>query len=482
MNNITESLFRAVEVITDKKIEEIKFDKTIECIVVNDSKAKEGEYQVQYQDILLTAYSNNNTVLYSNEDNVYVLIPQSNFSLKKTIVGKVQKKGEEFIDFKSIVEQVQKIGENYVTSNGKFRIDNVNFDRIEIPFNNEDFIKDYPNKVNILLGANITNKLSSISGDYGFAIEVLYKNGLQHTYKMNITSMVGNPYQLEGQYQYRVLPLVPEEVDKIISVYIYSNDFQENEIDYIEFTNLEIVYVKAKEAEGLEQFTADIICEKGDTFKNGLLNPDAVLPMFMKLYKVSKPLNNINATYKWFYMDSKVNKPNTDLGWDSDGGLGWHIIPENNNLGLKYTNNGATLEVSAKFIENLEVFKCVAIFGGETINYPDGSKQSFGVVKVEAIQQLVDNTDSFLITINSSLGDVFKEGQAGEVNTILTCNVRTGTETLDPNMFLYSWSKVSDSGVVEEIVAQSPNNTIVVNMQNDVTDVNNYICEVFKKE
>ncbi len=39
MNNIQEALFQTIETITDGKLSKIKFDKTIEAIVVSDEKA-----------------------------------------------------------------------------------------------------------------------------------------------------------------------------------------------------------------------------------------------------------------------------------------------------------------------------------------------------------------------------------------------------------------------------------------------------------
>ena len=92
MNNIQESIFQAIDVITEKRISEIKFDKTIDCIVTSDANSDKGEYEVKYQDIVFTAYSSNNTVKYKIDDNVYVLIPQGDFSVKKNIIGKMSHK------------------------------------------------------------------------------------------------------------------------------------------------------------------------------------------------------------------------------------------------------------------------------------------------------------------------------------------------------------------------------------------------------
>ena len=56
MNNIQEALFQTIETITMGKLSQIKFDKTIEAIVVSDEKANLGEYELKYQDLLFTGY------------------------------------------------------------------------------------------------------------------------------------------------------------------------------------------------------------------------------------------------------------------------------------------------------------------------------------------------------------------------------------------------------------------------------------------
>ena len=45
MNNIQEALFQTIETITNGKLSQIKFDKTIEARVMSDEKANLGEYE-----------------------------------------------------------------------------------------------------------------------------------------------------------------------------------------------------------------------------------------------------------------------------------------------------------------------------------------------------------------------------------------------------------------------------------------------------
>ena len=52
-----ESLFTGMDIIIDKRLKELSFDKTIVCTVVNNEKKKDGEYRVSDGAIEFIAYS-----------------------------------------------------------------------------------------------------------------------------------------------------------------------------------------------------------------------------------------------------------------------------------------------------------------------------------------------------------------------------------------------------------------------------------------
>lgn len=484
MNNIQESIFQAIDVITEKRISEIKFDKTIDCIVTSDANSDKGEYEVKYQDIVFTAYSSNNTVKYKIDDNVYVLIPQGDFSVKKNIIGKRDGTGEEYLDIVQIIDKIQTVGGNYVNEPEGFSFafsTSGNNELKELSFKNEEFIKDYKNKTNLLIGANISTNLYNEQGDYGLKLDITYKSGVRHSYTMSMNSMTGNPYKLEGGYQYKVFPLLLDEIETVNGMYLYAKGFSTPVTNSISFKNIEVSYAKPKDVEGLDQFEAEILTPDGTMFKNGIVNEQDSLRLDMTLKKVGKVFKP-SAVYKWFFMDSTVTTEDVNEGWDIDGGLGWRLIKEGEYSEdmIKFEENGKILRVYPSFVPNIETFKCVAIFGGEKIEYPDGSTQTFGVLKQEDIVSIVDQTDAVNIIIESSRGDVFKEGD-GVIDTELTCKVVFGAEVMDPSKFLYSWSKIDDNGDITPIAINQNSEKLTVNIKNDILNIENYICEVFLK-
>lgn len=484
--SIQESIFQAIDVIAEKRISEIKFDKTIECIIIDDSKSDQGEYTAKYQDIMIPVFSNVNTLKYKIDDNVYVLIPQGDFSNKKTIIGRKDNSGESFIDIVDIIDKVQKLGDNYVSEpeGSSFRFNPGTNQIRELSFKDIDFIADYKNKLNLLFGANIETDLLNEDGDFGIELDLSYASGVRHKYRMSINSMTGNPYKLEGQYQYKVFPLMLDDVVKVNGMFIYINGFpSSNTIDsFVNFSNVEVAFAKPKEVEGLEQFTSELFAPNGTVFKNGILSPGDSLDLEMKLKKVGK-LFKPSAVYKWFFMDSTVNTPDTGNGWDIDGGLGWRIIkPEENNFAGTVTTKegGKILSVKADFIPNFETFKCIATFGGETIEYPDGKNQTFGIIKLESIETITDQTDAINIIIESSMGDVFKPSD-NISTTELSCKVMFGSDIVEPTKFLYTWSRLGKNGSSSIIESLQASEKLTVNVKDDIINIENFICEVYLK-
>jgi len=73
MADITETLFNAVDVLLNKKIEKVKFDETIKATIVDDSKRESGEYIVTTGQAKFAAYSTETS--YRNNDTVMVTVP-----------------------------------------------------------------------------------------------------------------------------------------------------------------------------------------------------------------------------------------------------------------------------------------------------------------------------------------------------------------------------------------------------------------------
>jgi hypothetical protein len=84
-DNYVEQLFEAIDIITQKKLENLPYDQTIVCTIVSNENAENNEYIVTDGTTTFNAYSENTT--YRKNAKVYVTIPNNDMLNKKQITG-----------------------------------------------------------------------------------------------------------------------------------------------------------------------------------------------------------------------------------------------------------------------------------------------------------------------------------------------------------------------------------------------------------
>lgn len=57
MSDFMESLFQGIDILIDKKLENVSYDSTIVCTIVDASKSKDGKYRVTDGSVTYLAYS-----------------------------------------------------------------------------------------------------------------------------------------------------------------------------------------------------------------------------------------------------------------------------------------------------------------------------------------------------------------------------------------------------------------------------------------
>ena len=84
--DISENIYRAIDTIVDARLQNINFNSTILCTIIDDSKASSGIYTVDNAGIKFQATSLDKSL--RNNDQVYVTIPNNDFSAQKIILCK----------------------------------------------------------------------------------------------------------------------------------------------------------------------------------------------------------------------------------------------------------------------------------------------------------------------------------------------------------------------------------------------------------
>ena len=87
---IANQIFDAIDIIVDKKLEALAYDRCIVAKVTGISDSNLKEYFCSYQDAIFKAIFNDKNRELEIDSFVYVLVPQNNFQNKKFIIGLAQ--------------------------------------------------------------------------------------------------------------------------------------------------------------------------------------------------------------------------------------------------------------------------------------------------------------------------------------------------------------------------------------------------------
>ena len=112
---LQDSILKAIDAITKTRIDKLQLDKTVTAEIIKCTNALSREYKCSYNGGNITAYAAEGAT-YTNGQSVYVLIPQSDMTKRKTIVGvSSAKEDDENISFvSSALSDYNLIGKNVI--------------------------------------------------------------------------------------------------------------------------------------------------------------------------------------------------------------------------------------------------------------------------------------------------------------------------------------------------------------------------------
>ena len=264
-----EALFEAMKIVSQKQVESVSFDKTIEAVVTDASRAAEGIYQVSTGSSQFIAYSTETG--YKQNDAVMVTIPQGNFDKQKMIIGKQVDDTDSPLIYKSPFQQFVNISNNLIYgsadlgtfpyyANGddnsilgkilgkKWDIDEPDFGKsnacqiIDINTDNRAYGQIWESPpaffeqgfTRLGLSAQFSTWLDEydvISGNYGLALKVTFKcvdleeenNTFDKYFIFDSSEFFGNVYNFETFYMQEKLFNIEDFIDyPIIHIVLYA--------------------------------------------------------------------------------------------------------------------------------------------------------------------------------------------------------------------------------------------------------------------
>ena len=274
-----ETLFQAMDLLINKKIESVKFDETITATITDASKSSTGQYTVTTGNAKFVAYSTETG--YRVNDSVMITIPQGNYDNQKIIIGKAVDNMNTPMIYKSPFQQLINVSNNLIpghietgfwanyTSSEQGRCWDINEtdfkdaivykDSICL-WDSEDIYEQGFTRFGLQAQFSIwLSEYGTAYGNYGLAVELTFKcvdlaenNTFKNIFTFDSNEFFGDVYNFETYYT------------------------QENIYDISDFINYPIVRIRlfAYQRNNFEDVTKSRIYEAPNEGEFSTINPN----------------------------------------------------------------------------------------------------------------------------------------------------------------------------------------------------------------
>lgn len=189
---------------------------------------------------------------------------------------------------------------------------------------------------------------------------------------------------------------------------------------------MSITFTKVSSGGGITDAIAST--PKGNIFKNSDIDS---LTATCDLWRGST-VDNTNVAYQWYIQDSGQTM-------DAGGGIGWKKLVDSPSIYTGCVTRELTIFNSA--VVGIAVFKCI-------VKDTDSSSGSYNQSFMDTVT-IIDISDPIQVVIESSGGDVFKNGTG---STILRARLFQAGNEIDSadssNKYTYKWYKYNKDGIL----------------------------------
>lgn len=463
-NQLQDAILDAIDTLVNHRIENLQADKTVTATIVQCTNSLTGEYKCSYNGGLLYAYAQEG-VTYTQNQSVYILVPQGDFTQKKTIVSKTQAiEDDQNITFvSSALSNYNLIGKNPLSDTNKLYPIGLNsylkndyellyqrgMEGTFLSIDAQELANNLKEAEALLIEASFLTRLPkahklSNSGFYGLQFVLAFADrdevdeegnaAVKYlSYTIDNNNMVGNPFQLSNwTEQYMIFPVDTENFLYVDSILAFSQDFVEADEAILADEWGDDIFVKDVEIYGLKTIGATngdyklaLSMPQGSTFKSILA--DDSLQVVGKMTKLNDNLSDSTMFY-WFAEDNRISADSED--YNMYGGAGWRYLKDkgNNYTLTTYGNENRAYE---------NKYMVVAVYKETMI-----LKDTFTLYNEAAARDL---------SISSSLGVKFSFDRG---TPTLTCLVDGKADNFESGKvdghkdewFRFVWSKVSETG------------------------------------
>lgn len=467
-NPYQDALAESIDYLIKNRVDKLDRDKTITATIVTCLNSLTQEYKVEYNNGMFTAYAPEGSS-YRQNQMVYVLVPEGDFTKKKMIIGAASTTaGDNNITFvSSLLNDYNTIGDNVIEDRNNIyplglhsylKTDYQLFYSRQLGYDAPDEKQLYIDidKFNnylkeaeaLLIEASFQTRLPKShrvakKGRYGISFVLAFQNQDQPdsrdpnvikyiTYTLDSNNMTGNPFLYERLTdQYVIYPIDAKNFLWVESILAFSEGF----VDESDYKQDELwgadIFVRDLEMYGLRKIDSSngdyrlkVVTPKGATFKT-VTPSESLVAYGQTTYQINEEISD-KTTYYWFIQDDRVNA--TSEYWHAYGGAGWKYLKDKGN-----SKEIITTGVENRAYENK--YLCVAVYKDSVI------LKDYFILYNEASKRD--------IAITSDLGLKFSFDRGKPVLTCLVDGKSSNFSDTRPDEFhSFAWSKKNNDGSI----------------------------------
>lgn len=464
----------AIDIVVQAAIQSAGYDRTISATIMECLDSERGLYKVRYQDAIYTASAEDPSKKYSQNSQVYVLIPENDYSKHKRIIGTASELGEDYAA--TITENPYKIlggncalmpeelsfssykgTDEYVLYSSKENATN------SISIDKETFLSYVKDASRIKIGMDFKTFIlkAQEGGVYGLQIIFTEKNienqntPLRKLVSITNFDMIGHPYcSLDWGFQSIEFEINPERFIEIEEIKFFLQGFKEDkdkeEIPDIYIKDFFLAGLAHQDSTTLNTYYLDIIAPANRAFTEG----KDTLEMTADLsFRGETVISTPPVEYYWFRENATVKVESIPVDqkplYHIYAGEGWEclnpytfVTEEVEVNGVKETkitggNWGSltTYSISSQSLKKVR-YRCIAYFKDKVVGIKDieitnnNPKYDLELISSDGNFNFYDNLGSKKLTLK--LNKVEEENKNFEVEwgTLDSSKLYSAIETI----------------------------------------------------
>ena len=384
MNTTSEAIFQTVDILVDKKLAALQYDKTVTAEIYSIVNLDTGEYKVKYSGNIVSAFSDDVEKQYKVGDNVYVTIPQDDLSARKRIVCKTSEQslsyGEMMSLSNSIVEksptfdtmyEYDRLAERGVVAGAPADSDL----SYQIIYESEEsgyhgLFRQYASEndlIRIKASFLTTFHCEHTQGNYGLEIQFFTQSGDIVSYRLDLSAFNGDPYRFQVYSPQSIVIQAQKnyltglkQIKLFEENFVYDRYVESGRITDKENRTVANIFVKDIEIQFVERrnltdnlYYLDISTPQGNAFTDQIATLDLVGRL---IYQGDNIMSNSTCECKWFERDISVML-GSEL-YDKNAGVCWAPVA---------ASESSTMTLTADQVAHQKQYKLVVIYNENVV-------------------------------------------------------------------------------------------------------------------